>query len=212
MGKKIYWIYIAFIALTGCNNRTQPEILTSDPKYNVTEKMTRDARLQQGRICDNFDLISKKSRKLYDLTQKGPVLLIAIKDGCPCSSRMQPIMNSLYSRHKNNAQFIGFINGGMEIAKEYVIDTQANFPIIPDEKLEVIKKCSFKRSAYMALINQKNSIEKIWPGYSKDILLEIDNKLSQLTGQKQTERFDTQYAPKKTTAGCVLELDDEENA
>jgi peroxiredoxin len=198
------------LCLSGCttqeaNSTPEPEleIASSGPKYKVTPQMAQGAHSRTDTKAFDFEVPLTKNHKLRlsKLVHKGPVVLIAIKDGCPCNLRAQPLFNKLSELHKQHTTFIGILNADQQTTKQYVQDTHARFPIVPDPDLRILSAYQAERSAYTLLVGRGLRIVKAWPGYSADMLKELNTTLSRLTHTPEPF-FDPKYAPKEMTAGC----------
>ncbi len=134
---------------------------------------------------------------------KKPQFVYFILDGCPCSIDAQPLFNRIHARFKDKIDFIGIIDVDAAKGKDYAGQNNVLGPIVSDVKKEIIHAYGAKASVYNALIRPDGTIEKMWPGYDKAMLIELNSRLSKLTGTKE-EPFDPGYAPTKPASGCAF--------
>ena len=122
---------------------------------------------------------------LYDikeLTKDGPVVLVFIKDGCPCSEAAQPFFNLLFDAYGKHARFFGIFDGDVTVARKWAKHNLVGFPILSDPDLRTVHEYKAENSAYVALIAKGGRIEKLWPGYSAEMLADAAARLARLTG------------------------------
>lgn len=183
--------------------KAHTEIATSNPKYPVTHTIANDLDSLQGQPAPSFEFANKEN-SLAKLLKKGPVVLLTLKKGCPCNLKAQPIFNTLAKKYQNKATFIGIMNSDQEAADQFTKITKANFLILSDPNQKTLRAYRAKRAGYVYLIAPDKKMQKVWAGYSQDMLAELNLKLAKLTKTPLTP-FDPQYAPKEMTSGCSLE-------
>ena len=76
--------------------------------------------------------------------------------------------------------------------------------LLADPKLEIIHAYKAQQSVYSALVSKDGHIVKLWPGYSSDMMQEMNKLMAEEVGEP-ARAFDTQYAPKEKTSGCYFE-------
>ena len=138
---------------------------------------------------------------LNELTRDGTVVLVFIKDGCPCSQAAQPFFNHLFDAYGKHARFFGVFDGSVSNAKKWAEQYQAGFPLLSDPDLRIVHEYKAENSAYVALIAKGGKIEKLWPGYSVDMLADAAARLARLTGVT-AKPIDVNEAPTEMTTGC----------
>ncbi len=180
-----------------------PDIATGDAKYPVTHALSKNAESLQGERAPYFTYPGSQT-SLSELLKKGPVVLLAIKKGCPCNLKAQPIFNHLSKKYKKSATFIGVINADEGAANQFTKMTKASFQVLPDPEYKILDAYKAKRAGYVYLIQKNQKIKKVWAGYSAGMLAELNLQLAELTKTPLTP-FDPQYAPLEMTSGCTLE-------
>ncbi len=136
-----------------------------------------------------------------ELTKESPVVLVFIKDGCPCSHAAQPFFNLLFDAYGNHARFFGVFDGSVSDAKKWAKQNQSSFPLLSDPDLRTVHEYKAENSAYVALIARGRKIEKLWPGYSVDMLADAAERLARLTGVN-AKSIVIREAPTEMTTGC----------
>ncbi len=140
----------------------------------------------------------------YDLkvlTKDETVVLVFIKDGCPCSRAAQPFFNRLFEACRKHARFFGVFDGKVSEARKWAKQNEVAFPILSDPDLRIVHEYKAEYSAYVALIAQGGTIAKLWPGYSVEMLTDATARLARLRGDT-AKPIDTTDAPTELTTGC----------
>jgi peroxiredoxin len=133
-----------------------------------------------------------------------PQFVLFILDTCPCSIDAQPLFNKFSKHWEGKIDFLGVINLDAKKGRSWSSDYRAIFPIVPDPKLEIIKAYRAQQSVYSALVSKSGGIVKLWPGYSSDMMAEMNAAMAKEVGE-EVRPFDSQYAPKDKTSGCFFE-------
>ncbi|MFQ3587671.1 MAG: redoxin domain-containing protein [Fimbriimonadaceae bacterium] len=187
---------------------SQIVILSSDadPKHPVTDKMLEVTGRMASVAAPLFEAQAADGRtvRLADLLGRGkPIVMISVLDGCPCNTDAQPLFNRLYDRYRHAAHFLNVIASPIEKAQIWAHEHDLQYPILADPDLKILRPYKSERSVYVTLIRPDGGIDKMWPGYSADMLIELDTKLAQITGL-DVPRFDPLYAPTKLSSGCQI--------
>ncbi len=216
MNKHVFiWFEVAFAGLGvvyACsrmqNDRTQPSaappiLIEGAGKHMVTPKMV-NATERMTDVTAPAVQAEATDGSLYDvneLTRDGPAVLVFIKDGCPCSQAAQPFFNVLFNAYGKHARFFGVFDGDVTVAKKWAKQNLVGFPILSDPDLRAVHEYKAENSAYVALIAKGGRIEKLWPGYSADMLADAVARLARLTGFV-AKPIDARGAPDEMTTGC----------
>ena len=138
---------------------------------------------------------------IADIAQDRVAVLLFIKEGCPCSELAEPYFHRLHAAYGTRASFIGVIEGNASVAGEWARRHRSPYPVLADPDLRVIRACGAERSAYVAVVAQGGSIERLWPGYSAGMLAELGTQLAEKTGLPETP-IDDKDAPTALSSGC----------
>lgn len=177
------------------------------PRHPVTNPMRDDAEAMARKPAPDFKL-PDLGGKLWtrDEAQGGkPTLIYFILDGCPCSTDVEPLFQSLRKVHGERINFVGVIDTPAEQAKKWVEGHSTKNLVLISDDCAVMKAYGAPRSAYSTLVDAKGRIIKQWPGYSKKILEDINAEMAK-AGGVPTPNFDTAYAPLEDSSGCSFEL------
>jgi peroxiredoxin len=133
--------------------------------------------------------------------RRRPLVLVFIKDGCPCSEAAEPFFQHLHDAYGGRAAFLGVIDGDRELAKAWAHRQRVPYPVLSDPDHRIIDACGVERSASVALVARGGTIETLWPGYSAGMLADLGARLSRHTGLVEIT-IDAEGAPAEMTSGC----------
>jgi peroxiredoxin len=144
-----------------------------------------------------------KTHSLDSLTKSGPIVMIFIKIGCPCSVAAQAYFNQVMSAYRGHAHFVGVIDGDIEAARRWAKANRVKHLLLLDPELKIIKEYQAESSVYVALIDSERRIDAFWPGYSKSMLVDLSDRLGHLCGVSAAV-VDTTNAPGALSTGCTF--------
>jgi len=172
-------------------------------KHRVTVAMLAAAEKSEGQGTSSFRAPTADGTicTLADLAMSRPLVLVFIKDGCPCSEAAQPFLNRLHELYGAGAQFAGVIDADAAAARRWAAANRVAFPLLLDPELEVVRRYGAENSAYVALIGRGGKVLKAWPGYSADMLRELGRRLAEMTGAPE-RLLALADAPQEMYSGC----------
>lgn len=177
-----------------------PEALVRHP---VTTQMWQTAKTLESVAAPAFRL-KDASGKEYDfasLSKGRPVVLYFIKDGCPCSIDVEPLLQKMAKSYGDAVQFVGVLNGGPEVAAKWQTVARTPYPVLLDPEVKTMRAFKAERSTYTALIKPDGTIVRLWPGYSADMLKELNAAVAK-QANVDAKPYDPAYAPQRITSGC----------
>jgi peroxiredoxin len=211
---KLRWLLLALagaLALGGlllAYESTRPIVQDGGPlimesRHDVTDDMRADSAQRELTPAPVFSRTDHKGQPITigDPQAKRPQLVLFIKYGCPCSIDVEPIYHKLYDRYREKIDFVGVIDKPLVDARKWQDDLLTPFSLVPDPEKKIARAFRVGRSAYAALIREDGRIVKLWAGYSRGILAEVNAALAEEVGLK-AKPFDVAYAPLAETAGC----------
>jgi len=180
-------------------------IVTSQPRHLITAQMVAETEAKSNALEPTFVVndATGKSVTIGNHTGSKPQFVYFVLDGCPCSFDAEPLLHDLYKQFSGKIDFVSVTNGDLEKAKQWNSQMSVPYPVIPDPKEKIIHAYGAKAAIYSALITKDGHIAKMWPGYSKDLLLEMNSLMAKLAGVKE-KPFDTKYAPITKATGCAF--------
>lgn len=206
-------LFIAALALMflAKTEKSNPKIQSSTvniqevPRHPVTPQMEETAKNLAESDAPDFTLptVSGAPFHLLDQLQIKPVLVIMTKDGCPCSIEAQPFFSQLADHYQQKLTTIGVIDSDKTGAQKFINSFKPPYDLAMSEDTEFFIKYKSKQSVYTYLIKKNGKLVKVWPGYSKASLIELNHLLSEETGLDPAE-LDLTMAPTKMTSGCFF--------
>ncbi len=176
-----------------------------EPRHPITDAMRRDAATHDATRGPSFHVVDTEgdTLDLAALTKDGPVFLIFIMDSCPCSIEAQPYFQRLYDGFGGRVPFVGITDGTTDQGREWKAHFQMTFPLISNPKKELMHRFGAQHSAYSALVGKGGRIVRLWPGYDRSMLREIESAIAAEAGLPNP-RIDVSGAPTKPTSGCIF--------
>ena len=174
-----------------------------EPRHPVTDAMRKSAEAVPGQVAPEIELAdtSGKTVRLSDLVVKGPVLVVTIKDGCPCSIESQPFFNQMVKDYEGKFTILGVTDAPRIKAEKYKVDFDAQFPIVTEPGKRTFEAYHALNSVYSTLVGRDGVVIKQYPGYSKRILTDMNEQIAKAVGATPTP-LDLADAPERDSSGC----------
>lgn len=180
-------------------------LVSAPARHPVTAQMVETTgRMARKRAfpLDALDTTGKRVR-LVDLLDRGPVLVVFVMEGCPCSIEAQPYFARLANAFRGKIQFVEVTTGSPDEAKEWAVHFTCDYPVISDPKKRIVKAMHATNSAWSILIDRDGSIVKSWPGYSQSLLGDMATALY-AAARTPPGSLDFSDAPRAQSAGCAF--------
>jgi len=173
------------------------------PKHPVTAAMLTKTGAMKAKVAKSFNVKDVNGRTVVigGIGLKKPQFVYFVHEGCPCSYSAEPLFHALAEQFKGQVDFVSVTNASKEEAKKWINEMDVDYPVVSNPTVEIMKAYGADSSAYSALVTTDGKIQKMWPGFSRDLLLDMNHEFSVLLGQPE-RHFDTQYAPLKPATGC----------
>lgn len=183
---------------------TSPNLLTG-PRHPITGEMEAGSARLARKAAPDFELTDTTGKLWTRATVAAgkPLVVLAIKDECPCSLESQPFFNDLAKQTAGGVQFVGIINVPPVVAEKYRTDMNVPFPILSETGETTFRAFDFPRSVYVTLIDKDGKIVRQWPGYGRAMLIELAEAIATETGTAPA-KLDVTMAPEEPTSGCAL--------
>ena len=130
-----------------------------------------------------------------------PLVMIFVKQGCPCSVDFEPYFHQLAAAYDGVAQFVGVIDAGQELARQYADQNETPYPILADAERRLIDRFGAKNGAYVALLLPGGGLEMLWPGCSADMFRELSERIAAATAG-ETPALTLAGLPDALVTGC----------
>jgi peroxiredoxin len=179
--------------------------LPSTRFHPVTPAMLAAADERAGRRVDSTATEGTDGRRTSPaaVAADRPTVLVFLKDGCPCSEAAEPFFHRLHAAYGTRVAFLGVIDGDRSDARGWADRHRTPYPVLADPDRRFIRACGAERSAYVALVAQGGSIERLWPGFSRGMLAELGRRLACISGVPESSGVSS-GAPDELSSGCLF--------
>jgi hypothetical protein len=179
--------------------------LPSTRFHPVTPAMLAAAGEWAGRRIDSTSTEGSGVRMASPavLASDRPTVLVFLKDGCPCSEAAEPFFHRLHAVYGTRVAFLGVIDGDRSDARGWADRHWTPYPVLADPDRRIIRACGAERSAYVALVARGGSIERLWPGFSREMLAELGKRLALMSGLPESSD-ESSGAPEQLASGCLF--------
>ena len=181
------------------------DIKLDEPRHLITEKMLAETAALSNKLEKSFSVtdVSGKALTIGSSRANKPQYIYFIVDGCPCSYDAEPLFHDLYKQFNGAVDFVSVTNAVPEKAKQWYTELSVPYSVVSDPKQEIIQSYEAKAAIYSVLLTRDGHVAKMWPGYSADILKDINSTIAKFAGVP-AKPFDTKYAPLKKATGCAF--------
>lgn len=185
------------------NGAELPGAAQRDEEHFVTPAQLAELAVDSPNDVASFEGVSSagQSTSWIHLSTGRPLVIVFIRDGCPCSVRFEPIFHRLERGLRPGVGFVGVIDASIEVARAYVQKNQVPYPVLADPDHRLIKLFHAKNAAYVALVNREGIVESLWPGCSADMMRDLNRKAALLAGFEEPP-FNPSEMPGPLTTGC----------
>jgi len=178
-------------------------VFSDEPRHLITPEMVKRTAAETLKPAPVFHAVDYHGRPVDLGNSRKPQFVYFVLDGCPCSIDAEPLYQKLYDHFHHEVEFVGVTNGDPGQAKKWATEMLMPYPLIPDPKLEIIHGFGATNSASSALVGTDGKIVKMWPGYSKSLLADMNSTLAKTLNEPERP-FDAAYAPVKQATGCAF--------
>jgi hypothetical protein len=172
-------------------------------KHYVSPRQLADSNSMVQRRGGDFRATAQDGRRMDwdDISGGRPVVLIFIKEGCPCSVEVEPFFKRVERLYAGEARFAGVIDAGAEAAGRYAIEQGVAHPILADPERRLIGRFRAKNGCYVVLLTPGGVIDGFWPGCSADTMRQLGRRIAGLAGVGERP-LDVSGVPASLTTGC----------
>lgn len=134
-----------------------------------------------------------------------PVVMVFIKNGCPCSIEFEPYFHRVEEAYRGVVRFVGIIDADVTSARRYASEQHVPYPVLADAERKIIRRFRAKNGCYVAVLTADGVIDGYWPGSSEDALRELGQRIAKSTATAERP-LDVSGMPKALTTGCHFSL------
>ncbi len=193
----------AFVRSGGRLGASNKVTFAEPEKHLVTPAMiaATDAMATQSAPASHARGTDGAAYDLGEIAREGPLVLVFIKDGCPCSADAQRFFNRLHDAYGKEVRFLGVIDVEADRARRWGQENRTTFPLLVDADLAITHACKVESSAYLAVVAKGGAIDRLYPGYSEAMLAEAGERIARLAGVA-ARPIDATGAPDELSTGC----------
>jgi hypothetical protein len=176
-------------------------------KHYVNPRQLADANEMVQRAGGDLSATAQNGRRMdWDELSGGlPVVLIFIKEGCPCSGEVEPFFLRVERLYANEARFAGLIDAGTKGAAHYATEHSVRHPVLADPEKMLIRQFGVKNGCYVVLLTPGGVIDGCWPGCSADTMRQLGRRIAGLAGVAERP-LDVTGMPASLTTGCPFKF------
>ena len=113
---------------------------------------------------------------------KGPVVVVALKDGCPCAQECHLALNTFAKACKGKVRFIGLIDADERRAKSTAREAGLEFSVIPDPRGTLLRSMNAKKALDLRLLNRRGELVACRNGLSRGNVASLVDAIRSFTG------------------------------
>jgi peroxiredoxin len=176
-------------------------------KHYVNPRQLADANEMVQREVGYLSATAQNGRLVTwdELSSGRPVVLIFIKQGCPCSAEVEPFFQRVERLYANEARFAGLIDAGTKGAAHYATENAVRHPVLADPEKRLIRQFRVKNGCYVVLLTPGGVIDGCWPGCSADTMRQLGRRIACLAGVAERP-LDVSGMPASLTSGCPFKF------
>lgn len=177
--------------------------LPSYEKHYVTPQQLIAAGKMSSRHFGSITLMAHdgRQREWSDLAGGQPVVIVFIKQGCPCNIDLEPFFHRLYQAYQGFVRFVGVIDGDLETAHSYAAANRVPYLVLADHDQVLISRFRVENGAYVALMTPTGVLDTLWPGCSVEMMRDLSRRIAALA-EVEEQPVATSGLPVVLTTGC----------
>jgi hypothetical protein len=133
-----------------------------------------------------------------------PVVLVFVKDGCPCSDEFEPFFQRVAQLYAGAVRFADVIDAPAWAARRYAQRHRVPYPVLADPGRRLIRRFRAENGGYVVLLSAGGAIDGYWPGCSADTMRDLGRWIARLAGLPECP-LDVTGMPAPLTTGCPFE-------
>jgi peroxiredoxin len=186
--------------------RGQPAVRRPDhalERHYVGPRQLADSNSMVERRAGDFRATAQDGRCLGwdELSGGRPVVLIFIKQDCPCSVEVEPFFQRVEKAYSSETRFAGVIDAGTKEAARYAVDQGVTHPVFADPGRQLIRRFRALNGCYVVLLTSTGVIDGAWPGFSSETVRHLGRRIARLAGVEERP-LDVSGLPAGLTTGC----------
>ena len=206
MSAAVVWAMLLWLAGREGSEIPAREIIPAKPaveKHFVTPEQLMECGALAERRIEPFSAVAHDGARFTWPAAGGarPLVLVFIKQGCPCSVEFQPFFHRLEQRYRDAAEFVGVIDADADSARAYAAANKVPYRVLADPDHAIITRCEAKHGGYVALLGGSGQLDTLWPGCSAEMMRALGRRIAALRAIEERS-LDVSNLPKVLTTGC----------
>ena len=202
----VIWATLLWLAGRESGEIPAREIVPAKPaagKHLVTPDQLVECGALAERRIEPFSAVAHDGTRFTWPAAGGPrpLVLLFIKEGCPCSVEFEPYFHRLEERYRDAADFVGVIDADEGQARAYALANKVPYRVLADPDRAIVARFEAKHGGYVALLGVDGQIDTLWPGYSAEMMRELGRRIAALRALPERP-LDVSDLPRVLTTGC----------
>jgi peroxiredoxin len=175
-------------------------------KHPVTPRLLADSNAMLSRSVADLAATAHDGRRRGwpELSGGQPVVVVFIKDGCPCSREFEPFFRRVASLYAGHVRLVGVIDAPVKAAQEYAAREHVAHLILADSQQRIIRRLDARHGGYVALLRSDGVIDGFWPGCTAATMQELGRRIARLAGVAQRP-LEVTGMPAALITGCPFD-------
>jgi peroxiredoxin len=202
----VAWAMLLWLAGRERSEIPAREIIPAKPtveKHFVTPEQLVECGASAERRIEPFSALAHDGERFtWPATGgAGPLVLVFIKRGCPCSVEFEPFFHRLEVQYRDAASFVGVIDADADSARAYAVANKVPYRVLADPGRAIIQRLDAKHGGYVALLGMNGRLDTLWPGCSAEMMRALGRRIAALRALPERP-LDVSDMPKVLTTGC----------
>jgi peroxiredoxin len=139
-----------------------------------------------------------------DLSGGQPVVLVFLKEGCPCNQEFEPFFQRVERLYHGAVRFAAVIDADTSCAARYASELHVPYTVLADPGHDIIRRCRAENGGYTVLLSAEGRIDGSWPGCSAETLRALGHSIARMAGVPERSLNVSDLSDALTT-GCPYE-------
>jgi peroxiredoxin len=174
-----------------------------EDRHPVTPGQLADANAMIEQRVGDFNAAAHDGRRMdwHELSGGQGVVLIFIKQGCPCNAEVEPFFQRIERLYLGEVRFASIIDAGLAPAARYAAEQRVLHPVLADPERRLIERFGARNGCYVVLLTPAGVIDGCWPGCSAETMQHLGVRIARLAGIDERP-LDVTGMPTSLTTGC----------
>lgn len=194
---------VAFLLLgsrEGARRPSSAAVSAPADRHYVSPQQLAQSPISDGTPISAIDQ-DGQARSWQSLSEGQPLVLVFVKDACPCSVEFEPFFHRLACAYTGSVRFVAVIDGDVAVARRFADANDVPYPVLADGSAAIIRRFRAEHGATVALLSPSGKVEAVWPGCSVAMMRELSERIAQASNAEE-KSIELAGLPGALTAGC----------